>query len=53
MGNGTIADGLHLRFQGSARVRAGTNEAVATQLSGLVSLLGRSDGGGAILNFGT
>jgi len=53
MGNGTIADGLHLRFQGSARVRAGTDEAVATQLSGLVSLLGRSDGGGAILNFGT
>jgi len=53
MGNGTIAQNLQLHFQGRARVRAGTDEAIATQLSGLVSLLGRSDGTGAILSFGT
>jgi len=52
-GNGTIVDGKHLRFRGSARVQPGTDEAVATQLSGLISLLGRREGDGAILNFGT
>ena len=52
-GNGTIASGYHLRFQGTARVQAGTDAATATQLSGLISLLGRRDGDGAILNFGT
>ncbi len=53
IGNGTIADGRHLRFQGAARIQAGTDAATATQLSGLISLLGRRDGAGAILNFGT
>jgi len=52
-GNGTIANGRHLHFQGIARVRAGTDAAIATQLSGLISLLGRRDGDGAILDFGT
>lgn len=52
-GNGTIAGGNRLRFQGTARVQAGTDAATATQLSGLISLLGRRDGDGAILNFGT
>jgi general secretion pathway protein N len=52
-GNGTIAAGNQLRFRGSARVQAGTDAATATQLSGLISLLGRRDGDGAILNFGT
>lgn len=53
IGNGTIANGGHLRFQGTARVQAGTDAAIATQLSGLISLLGRRDGDGAILDFGT
>ena len=53
IGNGTIANGRHLRFQGTAGVQAGTDAATATQLSGLISLLGRRDGAGAILNFGT
>jgi general secretion pathway protein N len=51
-GSGTIADGKHLRFRGSAGVQPGTDESVATQLSGLISLLGRRDGDRAILNFG-
>ncbi len=52
-GNGTIAPGRQLRFRGSAHVQAGTDPSVATQLSGLISLLGRRDGDGAILNFGS
>lgn len=52
-GNGTIAGGYQLRFRGTARVQAGTDAATATQLSGLISLLGRRDGDAAILNFGT
>jgi general secretion pathway protein N len=52
-GNGTITAGKQLRFQGTARVQAGTDAATATQLSGLISLLGRRDGDGALLNFGT
>jgi general secretion pathway protein N len=53
IGSGTIAHGRQLHFHGSARVQAGTDAAVATQLSGLISLLGRRDGDGAILSFGT
>jgi general secretion pathway protein N len=52
-GNGTIAGAYRLRFHGTARVQAGTDAATATQLSGLISLLGRRDGDGAILNFGS
>ncbi len=52
-GSGTIVDGRRLRFRGIARVQPGTDAAVATQLSGLISLLGRRDGDGDILNFGT
>lgn len=52
-GNGTIGNGRHLRFQGTAGVQSGTDAATATQLSGLISLLGRRDGAGAIMNFGT
>ncbi len=53
VGSGTIGSGLRLQFRGSARVQPGTDPAVATQLSGLISLLGVRDGDGAILNFGT
>lgn len=52
-GSGTIAAGGRLRFHGRAHVLAGTDAATATQLSGLVALLGRSDGNGAILHFGS
>jgi general secretion pathway protein N len=51
-GNGTIADGFRLRFRGTAQVRPGTDPAVATQLSGLISLLGPREGNGAALNIG-
>jgi len=52
-GDGTISNGLQVHFHGLARVQPGTDPAVATQLSGLISLLGRSKGEEAILNFGT
>jgi general secretion pathway protein N len=51
-GSGTIADGNHFRFQGTAQVQPGTDAAVATQLSGLISLLGPQNGNGASLNIG-
>jgi len=53
IGSGTIGEGRRLRFQGIARVQPGTDPAVATQLSGLISLLGRRQGDEAILKFGT
>ena len=53
IGSGTIGDGRRLRFQGIARVQPGTDPAVATQLSGLITLLGRRQGEEAILKFGT
>jgi general secretion pathway protein N len=52
-GNGTIAEGGRLRFQGVARALPGSDPAVKTQLTGLISLLGRRDGDAAILNFGS
>ncbi len=52
-GSGTIAEGGRLRFQGIARPQPGTDPAVKTQLSGLISLLGRRQGDEAILNFGS
>lgn len=52
-GNGTIAEGGRLRFQGLARAVPGADPAVRTQLTGLISLLGRRDGDAAILNFGS
>jgi general secretion pathway protein N len=52
-GSGTISEGGRLRFQGVARAMAGTAPAVKTQLTGLISLLGRRDGDTAILNFGS
>jgi general secretion pathway protein N len=52
-GSGTIAEGGRLRFQGIARPQAGTDPAIKTQLTGLLSLLGRRDGDNAILNIGT
>lgn len=52
-GSGTIAAGGHLRFQGIARALPGTDPAIKTQLTGLISLLGRRDGESAILNFGS
>ena len=51
-GNGTIAEGGRLRFQGRAQPLAGTDDAIKSQLTGLISLLGRRDGEAAILNFG-
>ena len=53
LGSGTIAEGGRLRFQGRAQPLAGTDDAVKSQLNGLLSLLGRRDGDAAILNFGT
>ena len=52
-GSGTIAEGGRLRFQGIARALPGTDPAIKTQLTGLISLLGRRDGESAILNFGS
>jgi general secretion pathway protein N len=52
-GSGTIAEGGRLRFQGIARAAPGTDPAIKTQLTGLISLLGRRDGESAILNFGS
>lgn len=51
-GNGTIAEGGRLRFQGRAQPIAGTDPGIKAQLTGLISLLGRRDGDGALLNFG-
>jgi len=52
-GSGTIAEGGRLRFHGIARALPGTDPAIKTQLTGLISLLGRRDGESAILNFGS
>jgi general secretion pathway protein N len=51
-GSGTIAAGGRLRFTGRAQAVAGTDPGVKAQLTGLISLLGRRDGEGALLNFG-
>jgi general secretion pathway protein N len=51
-GNGTIPEGGRLRFTGRAQAVAGTDPGVKAQLTGLISLLGRRDGDGALLNFG-
>jgi general secretion pathway protein N len=51
-GSGTIAEGGRLRFRGRAQALAGTDPGVKAQLTGLISLLGRRDGEGALLNFG-
>jgi general secretion pathway protein N len=51
-GSGTIAEGGRLRFQGLARPLAAADPATRTQLTGLISLLGRRDGEAAILSFG-
>lgn len=52
-GNGTIPEGGRLRFTGRAQAMAGTDPGVKAQLTGLISLLGRRDGEGALLNFGS
>ncbi|MGH6611596.1 MAG: type II secretion system protein N [Burkholderiaceae bacterium] len=51
-GNGTINEGGRLRFTGRAQAMAGTDPGVKAQLTGLISLLGRRDGDGSLLNFG-
>lgn len=51
-GSGTIPEGGRLRFTGRAQAMAGTDPSVKAQLTGLISLLGRRDGDGALLNFG-
>lgn len=51
-GSGTIPEGGRLRFTGRAQAIAGTDPGVKAQLTGLISLLGRRDGEGALLNFG-
>jgi general secretion pathway protein N len=51
-GSGTIAAGGGLRFTGRAQAMAGTDPGVKAQLTGLISLLGRRDGEGSLLNFG-
>lgn len=53
-GNGTIAEGGRLRFEGLARPLPGTDPSIKTQLSGLISLLGpRRDSETATLRFGS
>lgn len=52
-GSGTIAEGGRLRFDGVARALAATDPATKTQLTGLITLLGRSDGETAILRLGS
>jgi general secretion pathway protein N len=52
-GSGTIPEGGRLRFTGRAQAMAGTDPGVKAQLTGLISLLGRRDGEGALLNFGS
>jgi general secretion pathway protein N len=52
-GSGTIAEGGRLRFQGVARAVPNADTGVKTQLTGLISLLGRRDGESAILNIGS
>jgi general secretion pathway protein N len=52
-GSGTIVAGPHLRFQGVARAEGSADQATKTQLTGLISLLGRRDGEAAILSFGS
>jgi general secretion pathway protein N len=52
-GSGTIDQRGRLRFQGVARALPGTDPSIKTQLTGLISLLGRRDGESAILNFGS
>jgi len=52
-GSGTIAEGGRLRFDGIARALAGSDQATKTQLTGLISLLGRREGDAAILSFGS
>lgn len=51
-GSGTIPEGGGIRFTGRAQAVAGTDPGVKAQLTGLISLLGRRDGDGAILKFG-
>src|SRR5512141_2390454 len=51
-GSGTIPEGGRLRFTGRAQAMAGADPGVKAQLTGLISLLGRRDGEGALLNFG-
>ena len=52
-GSGTIGAGGHLQFEGIARAQATADPATKTQLTGLISLLGRRDGDAAILRFGS
>ncbi len=52
-GSGTIGEGGRLRFEGIARPQATADPATKTQLTGLISLLGRREGDAAILSFGS
>jgi general secretion pathway protein N len=52
-GSGTIVEGPRLRFQGIARAQGTADQATRTQLTGLISLLGRREGDAAILSFGS
>jgi general secretion pathway protein N len=52
-GSGTIGEGGRVRFEGIARPLAAADATTRTQLTGLISLLGRREGEAAILNFGS
>ena len=52
-GSGTIGEGGRVRFEGIARPLAAADAATRTQLTGLISLLGRREGESAILNIGS
>jgi len=49
-GSGTIVDSSHLHFEGIARAQASADPATRSQLTGLISLLGRREGDAAILS---
>lgn len=52
-GSGTIDEGGRVRFEGIARPLPAADAVTRTQLTGLISLLGRREGETAILNFGS
>jgi general secretion pathway protein N len=52
-GSGTITEGGRLSFQGIARPEATADAWTKSQLTGLISLLGRRDGDAAILRLGS
>jgi hypothetical protein len=51
-GSGTIGANKKLQFQGKLQPVAEADESTRAQLAGLISLLGKRTGDGAIMSFG-